>query len=258
MTAVPDHLKYKSECWESRLTSSVCLMLACVHLNHLQNDFYIHQLLEKSHREATSAVVDVAAEILAVTLQIGMNQNQAWSLRHDFPYIVSPSPALFSLRHWLIKQALGHGLPCAAVLVTALQDTSRDGGTKTMPTGLSRSRLIRDLVVFNSQLESMWTPAEADQKIFRQASKAITRALDELLDGTSTSAAAVNAPTGAQRTMSRSDGRAHDPMAVSSPAGNDTTLPEFDILNDPLDGFDLAAWVKNIDWSGTGGEWSTF
>lgn len=113
--------------------------------------------------------------------------------------------------------------------------------------------------MFNSQLESMWTlRAKADHIIFRKASKAITRALDDLLEGSSTSNAAVHVPTGVQTPLSRDNGRPQDPTSAPSPADNVSALPDFDILNDPLEGFDLAAWVKNIDWSGTAGEWSTF
>ena len=38
-----------------------------------------------------------------------------------------------------------------------------------------------------------------------------------------------------------------------------TLVVGFDALNtESLDNFDLSNWIKTLDWTGTGGGWSTF
>lgn len=99
-----------------------------------------------------------------------------------------------------------------------------------------------------------------------QASKAITRALDEVLDMPSTpSVAAANAtpqtPVSANENNNNITGPLATPaLSASQPVMLDTNMNvDADLFSgDLLDGFDLSSWVKNIDWTGTGGEWSTF
>ena len=64
-------------------------MLTIVHLSHLQNEFQIQRLLEKSELSSASALLSVSAEIVAVVVQLGKWRDKAVLLRHDFPYVVS-------------------------------------------------------------------------------------------------------------------------------------------------------------------------
>jgi hypothetical protein len=66
-------------------------MLTIVYLSHLQNEFQIHRLLERSSRSPAPALLTVSAEIVAVVVQLGKSRDKAVLLRHDFPYIVGDS-----------------------------------------------------------------------------------------------------------------------------------------------------------------------
>jgi hypothetical protein len=78
-------------------------------------------------------------------------------------------------------------LPCAAILSAALdpgiQASSR--GTK-LPPGIKASNLIRNLSVLVSQLESVSSPSETNHVFCLEASKAISRKLDHILDRVTT------------------------------------------------------------------------
>lgn len=88
MTCVPQHLRYHPSCWGSGLSGGVCLMLTAVYLNHLQSDFQIHRILERSDPEARPALLEVSSEMLAAVLQVGANTHRDWFLSHDLSYIV--------------------------------------------------------------------------------------------------------------------------------------------------------------------------
>lgn len=66
-------------------------MLTIVYLSHLQNEFQIHRLLERSTRSPAPALLTVSAEIVAVVVQLGKSRDKTVLLRHDFPNIVSGS-----------------------------------------------------------------------------------------------------------------------------------------------------------------------
>lgn len=102
--------------------------------------------------------------------------------------------------------------------------------------------LIRSLSVFVSQLESICGPGEANYDLCIQASKAISRTLDEVLDPPQ------YASTPAPATP-----------AQSAVMNDNLGMMDLDVLNpESWENFDLSAWAKNIDWTSTGGEWSTF
>lgn len=156
-----------------------------------------------------------------------------------------------------LLKVLNYGLPSAAMLATALQGIARSGA-QTLPTSLSRSALIRSLSVFISHLEGICSPGEATHLICVQASKAISRILDDVLDSPAAPVATTRSPTPA----STNNNTRATPNSPGQPLllGTDTMgMTDLDVLNsDGLDGIDLSSWVKNIDWTGTGGEWSTF
>jgi hypothetical protein len=76
-----------------------------------------------------------------------------------------------------------YGLSPAIVLARAARGLARNGSLALyFPPELSRSKLIRTLSVFAYQLESISGPGEPNYDICVQASKAISRTLEELLN----------------------------------------------------------------------------
>lgn len=70
-------------------------MLTIVHLSHLQNEFQIQRLLEKSGPTSTSVLLSVSADIVSTVVQLGKSRDKAVLLRQEFPYVVSN---VFALR----------------------------------------------------------------------------------------------------------------------------------------------------------------
>lgn len=137
-------------------------------------------------------------------------------------------------------QVLGYGLPCAIVLATASKKLSQPAGLNyTLPEGVTRSTIIRDLAVFVSQLDSMALSAESNAEACGQASRAISRTLDDLLNvplmtaglGSSTAARAANV------------------------ADDDFQGADLDAM---LDDFDLADWIKSIEGTSSSVDWYNF
>ena len=129
-------------------------------------------------------------------------------------------------------------------MVKAAKNLAKSGPhASPLPPELDRSRLIRTLSVFVSQLESISGPGEPNYDICIQASKAISRTLDELLNPS---------------------------LAYLGPASTGTSTAQFaDLDNVDLgtigadavngnfwDGFDVSNWANSVDWTATYGEWS--
>ncbi|KAK4497697.1 hypothetical protein PRZ48_010350 [Zasmidium cellare] len=240
--ALPTHLRYREECWDS-LRPNVCLMLIVVCLSYLQIDFEIHRLLEKSDANAWESSMTTALELVSVLLHLGTCLNRAILLRADFPYMV-----------------IGYGLPPVAFLTNALQTVSRSDGTQQLPPNVKRATLIRTLSVYVSHLDSIYRPGEGEYAICVQASKTISRVLDEVLDPSSSSKEATASVAAPQTPVSVSaGGETQQPAAFSSSQPLSLGADDLDLLNaDALEGFDFSSWVKNINWTETGCEWSTF
>ena len=78
---------------------------------------------------------------------------------------------------------ISHGLSPAIALVDAIQKLARHGpNSLTLPPGLTRASIIRTLSVFVAQLDTAFEPADTNYDICLQASKAISRTLDEALN----------------------------------------------------------------------------
>ncbi|CAK3812188.1 transcription factor C6 like [Lecanosticta acicola] len=238
--SLPSHLRYDPQCWHSGLSVSICLMLTVLHLNYLQNYFQVQRLLAKSDIEASTVVLQVSAESLATVLQIGTHLNRAIFMVHDFPYVV-----------------LCYGLPAAAILMTTLQNVTKSSPTGTessLPPGLSRSTLLRHLSVFISHLDSICSPGDGNYELCIQASKVLSRILDEILDTPNASSSSTFQETPDLLTASNAN------VATQANTDNMSVMMDMDNFADngeDLDGIDLAAWVKSIDWTSIGGEFST-
>jgi hypothetical protein len=128
-------------------------------------------------------------------------------------------------------------------LATAAHNLARNGAANTvLPSELSCATLIRNLIVFVSQLESIRGPEEANYDICVQASRAISRTLDDLLEQ------AIAPPGQAPVTPAQ-------PQVI---ANEHVDVDDLGALNpDDWENFDLSNWIKSIDWTSAGGEWST-
>lgn len=139
-------------------------------------------------------------------------------------------------------------MPCAAILSTALDpgiDSSR--GTK-LPPGIKASNLIRNLSVLVSQLESVSSPSETNHVFCLEASKAISRKLDHILD---------------RVTTGESTEPPDLPEPVTTPPTIDNTpsetIAEIDttgLIN--FDHFDLVDWAIDFDIGTMSDEWKMF
>jgi len=153
-----------------------------------------------------------------------------------------------------------YGLFCATTLCSALQDITRDP-SKTLPDGLNRATLIRNLSVFIADLELICGPGNINHEFCAQASKAISKALDDVLNGVSnTTTLANNVPNmGVLATPSSSSSlpALSEFGDAGAPARTDD-LAGMDFGNFDVGSFDLADWSMNIDWTGTTGGWNIF
>lgn len=113
--------------------------------------------------------------------------------------------------------------------------------TSTLPPELSRSRLIRTLSVFVSQLESISDPGEPNYDICVQASKAISRTLDELLN----------------LSPSHLDYACTASSQLTNLGIDNSRMTVSDAVNaDVWDEFHLPNWANSIEWNTMCGEWS--
>lgn len=149
---------------------------------------------------------------------------------------------------------LAYGLPSAAVLVHAMSKS----GVGTLPDGLSRSKLIRDLSVFVSYLESICTPDDANYTVCTQAAKTIAQTLDEILDpqaGSTSVRAELDQDTAPAATGESGvpDAAATADQTTILPGNEELSMPELDFYST----LDLDNWIKSIDWTGvtTGTQW---
>lgn len=198
--------------------------------------------------------VRIAGQIVSTVNHLGQVRDRALFLRHDNSYVVSSSSQANGTTLTGI-QMLCYGLPAVAILVQAV---SKNGSGNSLPEDVSRSKLIRDLSVFVSNLENMCTPKEANYAVCIQASQIIAHALDEILDPDASASARPNAGSAALPT-----GNGIANAQVSSPshwtAANTETMlaPDLDFnALSSLDAFDLDTWLKSVDWTGVGDEFA--
>ena len=123
------------------------------------------------------------------------------------------------------------------MLATAAHNLVRNGAV--LPPELPRATLIRNLIVFVSQLESIRGPGEANHDVCVQASRTISRTIDEVLEQDTA------LPGQAPVTPVMGNGQA-DGVDLGA------------LHSEDWDNFDLSNWIKNVDWTSTGGEWSIF
>lgn len=144
---------------------------------------------------------------------------------------------------------LSYGLPCAAILSTAL-DHSVQGSSRgtNLPPGMKTSNLIRNLSVLVSQLESVSSPSETNHVFCLKSSKAISRKLDHILDGFTT-ANSTKPPDLPEPVLT-------PPRLDNTPFETMTDIDTTDLVN--FDHFDLTDWAINFDIGRMSDEWRMF
>lgn len=145
---------------------------------------------------------------------------------------------------------LSCGLPSAAILSTALENSTQDP-SRILPPGIKTSAVIRNLSVLASQLESVASSRERNQSFCLQAAKAITEKLDKILDKFATSKFQATPDVATSTDVS--------PMSVLTP-NIDSSLGggagEIDAINlDDYENFDLMSWAIDFDLGNTASNW---
>ena len=145
---------------------------------------------------------------------------------------------------------LGYGLPAATILVQAISSN----GIQSLPQDMSRSKLIRDLSVFVSYLQSICAPGESNYVVCTQAAHIISHALDEILEFRP---AIENKSTPVLANQSSSGLQIPNSSQLHSPPAALDAAPGLEYSGtDGLDAFDLDSWLKSVDWAGIGSEYT--
>ncbi|PYH41776.1 uncharacterized protein BP01DRAFT_376808 [Aspergillus saccharolyticus JOP 1030-1] len=224
--SLPSHLQYGQGCLAPNLSPELCHMHAKIYLSYLHIHFQIFRLLGNVEGDVIPQpdLLEVSANMLDTIIQMTNCRGRASFSPRDLPGIV-----------------LSYGLPCAAILSTALEDAIQDASKRTqLPPGIKTSHLIRKLSVLLSQLEVVSNPSETNHIFCLNASKAISRKLDRILDGFT--AADVTKGSVPSTPVDSSPG---------PPVINDTTLTEvgdsFTTGFVDFDTFNLSDWTINFD-----------
>lgn len=144
------------------------------------------------------------------------------------------------------SQFLIYGLPSAIVLTTALETNIRDPA-QPLPPNIKSSSVIRNISVLVSQLENVSSPDETNHGFCVQASKAIARKLDTILDTSTTFAPRADIITGS--------GRGSELTTLQERDYSDSENHIVDFSE--LDHLDFSAWVIDFDLVTDDGVWDT-
>lgn len=123
--------------------------------------------------------------------------------------------------------------------------------TQPLPHSLSRSAVIRSLMVFASYLESISDVGETIEKTCMQAAQSISRTVDCMLDEPPSSFGTTPDMT-LPASMSYDDlDMPFSPSQFMQTGPDNTGFPNFDLLSrNALDGFDLSGWLNTTAWTG--------
>ncbi|KAJ6138290.1 hypothetical protein N7471_004776 [Penicillium samsonianum] len=232
---LPHYLQYRQDCWTSNLPPTLCHMHAKVYLSYLHIHFQVYRLLGNGDGNKTlqPELLEVSANMLETVVQMTSCRARSSSSPRDLPGII-----------------LAYGLPCAAILSTALETFFRDlsKGSHLLP-GIKISTLIRNLSVLGSQLETVSSPSETNHVFCIKASKAISRKLDRILDNFTTA--------GSTKTPDRL--LEPVPTLPTLYSSSTTTITDIDMTGFvDFDHFDLADWAINFDLGTMSDEWNMF
>ncbi|KAJ5493344.1 hypothetical protein N7539_002090 [Penicillium diatomitis] len=195
--ALPAHLQYTPQRWDTDHPLAARIMLSVSYLAHLYNDLLIQRLLAgRENPRGSPALLAVSSEILSSILAMDSQREQmAGLIRRDLMWTVSDSSPLSTkvFRPWTrcsesrvtntnahVSQILLYGFPSASLLVKALQHQKRTG--EPLLYEGSRSALIRQLSVFVFHLETLARPNIPNYALFQRAAKIFSEIIDEVLE----------------------------------------------------------------------------
>lgn len=227
--SLPACLHYHDGLLDSGMSPQAWMMLAIIHLLFLHNEVQVHSLLMRANSVYTGTTLKLAYQMVVIINNFGQVRDRNVFLQDDNAYVL-----------------LCYGLPAVSILIPALS------GSWGLPEDISRSKLIRDLSVFISYLESICKEGDANYTICTQAARIFSRALDEILDPNSAS-------TIPSTPVFRTNGFSGPAFAASrsTPAVADNPVPDLGFpMVDGLDGFDLDSWMQSVDWNSIGGEYT--
>ncbi|KAJ5289691.1 uncharacterized protein N7443_009944 [Penicillium atrosanguineum] len=232
--ALPLHTRYVKESWTSNIPPEVLFMQGKVYLSYLHIQFQIYRLLGEGSMIPSSEILGVSADMLETIIQVANPRGRASYCPRDLPGIL-----------------LSYGLPSASMLIKALEKDNSES-TNTLPPSMKPSNLIRNLSVLVSHLENVCSHRETNHTFCIQASKAISRKLDNILNEPIMPASST--PFNALQGLNTPSKAYPAPgMSNNTPYGGD----ELDLLDmDDLDGFDLANWVTDVDLDTLDSSWN--
>ncbi|PPJ50927.1 hypothetical protein CBER1_06536 [Cercospora berteroae] len=232
--SIPQTLRYKPEVWHTTIPPRQCLMLAVVYLLHLQSNFRIHRKLMRSDPVHAEKALEFASLIVGTVNHLSQVRDRSVFLRFDNSYVM-----------------LDYGLSAAAMMVEAV---SRKG-VPSWPQSISRSKLIRELSVLVSNLESICQPGESNYAVCTRAARKLSRALDEILDPDATTIE--DGHSRRSGPVGTGDSSTHT-TATSEPAtdnfASDMMPGEHNGLGG-LDFSDLDSWLRSVDWTEVGADY---
>ncbi|KAL1311464.1 hypothetical protein AAFC00_004408 [Neodothiora populina] len=191
----------------------------------------IHRLLSRTDPHSLPDLLHVSNVMLETVIQFVNSRDKPVFLPRDLSTIV-----------------LAYGLPCGSILIRALKHAA-------LPSGISRSRLIRNVSVFTAHLETICGPQETNHVFCVHASGELSRNLDEALEAAeipSTSMANTESQVVVDIPATSTSFGATDQGEALPIVGLETAQSGF------LADFNLTEWDANVDWSGTGLEWNIF
>ncbi|KAJ5408499.1 hypothetical protein N7509_002382, partial [Penicillium cosmopolitanum] len=229
--SLPAHLMYDPNCWTSDLPPAVCYLHGKVYLSYLHIHFQIYRMLGECHTSTVPELLEVSANMLETVMLMAnsLNRGNCQSSPRDLPEIF-----------------LIYGLPSAIVLTTALETNIRDPA-QPLPPNIKSSSVIRNISVLVSQLENVSSPDETNHGFCVQASKAIARKLDTILDTSTTFAPRADIITGS--------GRGSELTTLQERDYSDSENHIVDFSE--LDHLDFSAWVIDLDLVTDDGVWDT-
>nr|POE53259.1 hypothetical protein CFP56_28481 [Quercus suber] len=232
--SLPDHLRYAQACWQQPgLSPSIRNMLTILYLSYLHCDFQIHRLLESIDHSNVDALLCIAKNMLATVLHLGQARDRAVALRHDFEFVVS---CVLAWKVYILigLKVLSYGLSSAMVLTSMLATSVRDS-EKPLPASIGRAEIVRNLSVFVSHLDTIFTDGNANHTVAMQASSSITRALDEVLEPV------------AQTRAPPTPGASAQILSSSTPSIEVDGLASIDSFLGPFDDQNFNDWMSSID-----------
>ncbi|KAF4552415.1 Hypothetical protein D9617_10g073960 [Elsinoe fawcettii] len=230
--AVPDHVKYTPDCWQSDMEHYMCFMFGKVYLTYVHLKMRILQSMVQMLPDMKSDLLRTAADILDIVVQHGSIPD-----RSRFP------------KGELSTMILGYGIPCASQWITAMQEPSIEDGLD-IPSDIHRGKLIQNLSVFVSHLKNVCQPNEENYDFCVHAHTAISRALDDVLERF-----ALRRPTGHRLDATQgftSELQDLSQVSTSQVSGEEQYRPE----SRPFETPDLSQWYSDIDWRTISMDWN--